>query len=151
MTIKKPQKKNKSIKTLLTVRELKTWLDGYCSAHGDDWSPTPDQWNLIKDKLFSLEDEHTVKHEPFYATPYGGSPTVNTQPAPSYETFPPSGPINRGTTVTLPTQFGGSYEQSTQAAPGGFVGATNSPAIIHKDGKLITPSKDTAGGPSDFA
>lgn len=58
--IKKTKKKSVNNKQLLTVRELKTWLDGYCSAHDNTWSPSLEQWELIRDKIFSLqENRHT--------------------------------------------------------------------------------------------
>lgn len=44
----------KKIKTKLTVKELQTWIDGYCSAHEHDWAPTLEQWRMIKDKIFML-------------------------------------------------------------------------------------------------
>ncbi len=165
MTIKKAQKKTKTIKTL-TVRELKTWLDGYCSAHGDEWSPSPDQWNLIKDKLFSLEDGTEERHIQPMPQQYARNvqniqyAEQSQQPDVHYDTAPHAHmqPSNSNTnTVVSTAQFGGrppqfnAHNGPANGPSGGYVGATSAPAMIHKDGKIITPNKDTAGGPSDFA
>lgn len=138
--MKKTTKKNKGMSHLVTVRELKTWLDGYCSAHGDGWSPTPAQWEMIRDKIFSLQDGDELAEPPKYHTPY-----------PVQASVPPAQPIPRAATpVTMPQQIL-SDGNAMSAPPSGFVGATDRPAIIHKDGKLKTPDKLDSGGPSDFA
>lgn len=138
--MKKTAKKHKGVKTLVTVRELKTWLDGYCSAHGDGWSPTPDQWEMIRNKIFSLEEGGEPVEKPVYHTPYSAAPP------------PPQGAIPRASTpVALPQQQILMDSDTISAPPTGYVGVTDRPAIIMKDGKLKTPDKVEAGGPSDFA
>lgn len=63
MSVKRKTKKSQKY----TLNEFKTWLDGYCSAHPDNWSPTADQWKLISEKLFSIvEDEIPINT---YAAP----------------------------------------------------------------------------------
>ncbi len=49
----KKSSKQKSI----SVSELKTWLDGYCAASGEDWVPTKEQWLLIRGKISSLQEQ----------------------------------------------------------------------------------------------
>lgn len=138
--MKKTAKKHKGVKTLVTVRELKTWLDGYCSAHGDGWSPTSDQWEMIRDKIFSLQEGDELVEKPVYHTPYLVAPLQL------------QGPIPRASTpVAIPPQQILTDSGTMSAPPTGFVGATDRPAIIMKDGKLKTPDKAEAGGPSDFA
>lgn len=126
---------SKGLKNLLTVRELKTWLDGYCSAHSDDWSPTPEQWELIKTKIFSLEESVTENQDHKHVQ-YGKT----NMPAP-------------GTPVTFPQQLirsrQDSFGQSTEGEP---VGLTNRPSmLVGQNGSLKTPDKAEPGGPSDFA
>ena len=41
----------------ISVSELKTWLDGYCAASGEDWVPTKEQWLLIRGKIASLQEQ----------------------------------------------------------------------------------------------
>ncbi len=36
----------------MTIQEFKAWLEGFSEAIGD--SPTPDQWNKIKEKVKTL-------------------------------------------------------------------------------------------------
>lgn len=47
--------KTKQVKKI-SPTELKTWLDGYCAAHPENWAPTPEQWVIIRDKIFALKD-----------------------------------------------------------------------------------------------
>ena len=122
-------KKKKTPKAGMTLGELKTWLDGYCSAQGSDWSPSPQQWKLIKNKILSVVESETV--EPVYAT------------APNFPQQP------QRTSYVEPQQFTGSSPE--RPLEHGVVGVTNNPTMIMHDGKLKTPDKGTAGGPSDFA
>lgn len=140
--MKKNTKKSKGIKNLVTVRELKTWLDGYCSAHGEGWSPTSEQWEMIRDKIFSLEESNDAPYTGGFHAPYDVAPLQK----------PPAGPVPRaGTPVAIPPQFAVGESGALSAGPPSVIGATDRPAIIHKDGKLKTPDKLDAGGPSDFA
>lgn len=135
------KKKTKLNKKKLTVGELKTWLDGYCSAHGDGWSPTAEQWKLIQDKIFSLDE--------------GGGSVEAGYAQPSYPSQNPPRAAPSAAPVNLPPQFPSGLDNSAPrpAAPveSNVVGLSNRPGVINKDGKLITPNKDEAGGPSDFA
>jgi len=131
-------KTKKTTKTLVSVRELKTWLDGYCSAHGKEWSPTPEQWNLIKGKIFSLDDSNSQYPAPVHA-PVRHAPVEATYP---HETV--TGGVQRSSTIEAP-----SYEGYSG---GGTVGVSERPTMYQKDGKLVMPSSlDDAGGPSAFA
>lgn len=138
---------SKQSKKILTVGELKTWLDGYCSAHDDDWTPTADQWNMIKDKVFSLADN--APSAPVYAMPSAPAPRQMPQQNP-----PMPAPTYPGAGAALPpppsslSEAGG---QPTTNASGGMIGVSDRPASIVRDGKIVTPNKDTPGGPSDFA
>lgn len=132
--------KPSSKKTPLTVRELQTWLDGYCSAHENDWSPTSEQWKLIKGKIFALAEEAPVVHN-----------NVNTTYAPNAAYAPkPAG------TTTMPVQS--TVEAPSYGEMAGYgsnrnemVGLSDRPAMINKNGTLVMPSSDVVGGPSGFA
>lgn len=129
----KNTKLSKGLKNLLTVRELKTWLDGYCSAHGDDWSPSPEQWNIIKNKIFSLNESNEkddAKDDVKYAIPM---PANNSSP-----TIFPQFPIRRS--------------EENSSLPEGRIGLSEvPPMVVGQGGALKTPDKGVAGGPSDFA
>lgn len=147
--MRKNVKKSKGIKNLVTVRELKTWLDGYCSAHGVGWSPTPEQWEMIRDKIFSLQEGEATPYTGQFESPYVVAPLQSL----------PNGPVPRASMSAVmpqslpppPQQFMTSEGDALSSPPHSMVGATDRPAIIHKDGKFKTPDKLDAGGPSDFA
>lgn len=123
----KPSKKTKQ-KQLLTVRELKTWLDGYCSAHGKDWSPTPEQWHMIQDKIFNLNEDGDTStpsrnQQGVVVAPYGGN------------VYTPQAPMASSTVELRPS----------------LIGVTDQPAFVPSEhGALKTPNGES-GGPSSFA
>lgn len=52
---------NKSkTKVKLTVQEFQTWLQGIMEFQDSDWSPNPEQWNAIFDKIMNLKVEEGV-------------------------------------------------------------------------------------------
>lgn len=55
--------KTKTVKKI-SPTELKTWLDGYCAAHPENWAPTAEQWIIIRDKIFALKDFKSDGDEP---------------------------------------------------------------------------------------
>lgn len=153
---KRTKSQNKQAKKILTVGELKTWLDGYCSAHDDNWTPTADQWNMIRDKIFSLDEgsNNVAPPAPVYAVPSAPNGPIPRQHSPS----PSPPPQYSGAGAKLPpppsslsADGGSSSDASTSGNSGGVVGLSDRPATIMRDGKIITPNKETAGGPSDFA
>lgn len=95
--------KAKTVKKI-TPMELKTWLDGYCAAHPENWAPTPEQWVIIRDKIFALKDfkndgedtannrQATTVVQPQFPTAGYGVPPRN-----------PAQPIQRATGSTLAT------------------------------------------------
>lgn len=107
-------------KKLISIKDLKTWLDGYCSAHGDDWSPTPEQWKMIKTKIFALDDTApTAQH--------------TTAPASTYGTV-------------VPRQ---SYLDMTTPAPDFRPPAAQMSGLIRETG-MKTPNKEANDKESDF-
>ena len=46
---------NKEAKKTISLPEFQSWLQGIYDLQGDDWSPNPDQWKKIKDKMASVE------------------------------------------------------------------------------------------------
>lgn len=139
------QKKNKT-PVLVTVKELKTWLDGYCSAHGDGWSPTPDQWEMIKNKIFSLEDNGQLSA----SSPASGSPVAY----PGVRT--PVAPQHRAGIVLQPeAEYQASLDAAGSYGANGaqLVGATERPTFLRgKDGAAKTPDNmSEVTLPSSFA
>jgi hypothetical protein len=136
------QRKNTATKkSPLTVRELQTWLDGYCSAHESDWSPTSEQWKLIKGKIFALSDQVApVVVNNVAAAPmrYAPNPAEKTAEARTVHTNVET-PYGE-----MPGYGAGSLGKNT-------VGLSDRPAMINKNGTLVMPSTDEVGGPSSFA
>jgi hypothetical protein len=120
--------KKASIKKI-TVNELKTWLDGYCSAHGDGWAPDAAQWAMIKEKIFALKEGVDPQHSnPQMTAPPRPAPQPVYQPQFSAPSF--GAP---GASLTLP--------EPAPVAPGQF---GPSPAV---PGQTIkTPNIDTSKG-----
>lgn len=54
--------KKKTKQQPISAKELKFWLDGILEFQTSDWIPSKEQWNTIKDKIFSLEDENINVH-----------------------------------------------------------------------------------------
>ncbi len=121
-------------KATMTLGELKTWLDGYCSAHGNDWSPTPEQWKLIRNKILSVTES---RENQGYTAPVN-QVIVRHPQQPHFE--------QPRTTLVEPQQFDTTMPQRESSV----VGVTNRPAMIMHDGKLKTPD-GTSGDTSSFA
>lgn len=138
--MKKKQTTKKQSK--LSVRELQTWLDGYCSAHPDDWTPTLDQWILIKDKIFNLVEDSapSMQHER-NSNQYTPTKPQQTQRVVEVELPPYTSGLVGSPPVPSDAMMTGRS----------MIGATSTPPTIIRDGKHVTPNKDTPGGPSDFA
>lgn len=139
-------KKTKNAPVLVTVKELKTWLDGYCSAHGAGWSPTPEQWDMIKNKIFSLEDNG----QPNYAAPVAASPPV-------YTGVRGPAPIQRNGMVLVPeTDYQAGLDNAGSYGAAGahaIIGATERPPFVQGQGGA-TKTPDNMSDvtlPSSFA
>ena len=135
-------KKNKT-PVLVTVKELKTWLDGYCSAHGAGWSPTPEQWEMIKNKIFSLEEDGLAGYASAGVSPVN-YPGVRT----------PAGAAVRPGLLTQ-EQYEASLDAAGSYGANGaqLVGATGRPTFLQgKDGSVKTPDNmSDVTLPSSFA
>ncbi len=47
----------------VTPKELKDWLKGILEFQNASWSPNTEQWDTIKEKIFSLDDETVISKE----------------------------------------------------------------------------------------
>lgn len=68
----------------LTLDMFKAWLQGVEEMQGPDWTPSPEQWRKIREKLEQIEEEESV----VVAAP-------QTQPAP-YFSMPQMPPPQSG-------------------------------------------------------
>lgn len=68
------KRRNTKKKQTYTLSEFKTWLDGYCSAHPNEWSPSAEQWKLISEKLFSIVEEEEPQPPRFAPPPPAYNP-----------------------------------------------------------------------------
>ena len=111
---------NKKVK----LAEFKSWLDGFCSAQEEDWVPNKAQWELIKDKIFNLEE--MKEHPQMVAV----QPYQVHGPSMSNYSLPP-----RPESLAAPQP---AQQQSPQP---------QQPAIpVKRDGKIVTPSIDSSNG-----
>lgn len=132
--------------TAMSIRELKTWLDGYCSALGDEWSPTPEQWKMIKDKIFSLEDSD----ESYVKAPKGRKP----QPGQPFSIGQSYGPVVESDPYGANNpDFANPPPMPRETLPQRpvTVGLTAAPPLITKDGVMKMPDGGEVSGNSGFA
>lgn len=47
-------------KKRVTLNEFKAWLDGVEELQPDDWTPTADQWKLIRTKIGNIKEDAPV-------------------------------------------------------------------------------------------
>ena len=93
----------------MTSKEFVVWMQGFVEAC-NDYSPTPKQWDTLKDKLGEVKDE------PTYSIPFGVPNTTPIQTLPFIQPYDPykitSSP---GTTITTTPGIGGTitYNPST--------------------------------------
>lgn len=68
MTVKsKKLRKTEEDNSTMSLVEFKAWLKGVEEMQGADWSPTRDQWILIRNRLQSVMDNqptHQATHNP---------------------------------------------------------------------------------------
>ena len=93
----------------MTSKEFVVWMQGFVEAC-NDYSPTPKQWDTLKDKLGEVKDE------PTHSIPFG---VPNTAPIQTLPFIQPHNPYkitsSPGTTITTTPGIGGTitYNPST--------------------------------------
>ena len=88
-----PKRKQKQ-----TLKEFKAWLQGVEELQADDWSPSREQWQLIRDKINNIVEEkpqvvEKVVEPPRPAMPSQMQPQMPLQPQlqPGFTPPPPTG------------------------------------------------------------
>ena len=81
----------------MTSKEFTIWLKGFTEGC-HEYSPTPKQWDLLKEKLAEVKDE------PTYSIPFGVPNTAPIQTLPFIQPYDPYNPYKitstPGTTIT---------------------------------------------------
>lgn len=86
MSKAKKQKSSKS--SVVSAKELKSWLRGAMEFQPSDWTPTAEQWAAIRDRIFNLEEVE-------FETSYSVSNHGQYAPEPTYapvQAFPVAAP-----------------------------------------------------------
>ena len=82
----------------MTSKEFVVWMQGFVEAC-NDYSPTPKQWDTLKDKLGEVKDE------PTHSIPFGVPNTAPIQTLPFIQPYDPYNPYKitseSGTTLTV--------------------------------------------------
>ena len=82
----------------MTSKEFVVWMQGFVEAC-NDYSPTPKQWDTLKDKLAEVKDE------PTHSIPFGVPNTAPIQTLPFIQPYDPYNPYKitseSGTTLTV--------------------------------------------------
>ena len=97
----------------MTSKEFVVWMQGFVEAC-NDYSPTPKQWDTLKDKLGEVKDESTPSF------PFGVPNTAPIQTLPFIQPYNPNNPYKitsgtNGVVLTTTPASGGSitYNPST--------------------------------------
>ncbi len=116
----------KTTKTVLSVSEFRSWLEGVEDMQGDDWSPDLSQWKKIRGKIELLEE---VDYSEVLAEMSKKQPTVvnNTQMASPRPPAFPAGP-------SFLDDGGPKLTTVMPSPPSSIIGSTKTPDI------------DTSGG-----
>jgi len=104
----------------MTSKEFVVWMQGFVEAC-NDYSPTPKQWDTLKDKLGEVKDEPTPSF------PFGVPNTAPIQTLPFIQPYNPNNPykITCGTDTTLTVSTGSS---GTIVATPGYGSITYNPS-----------------------
>lgn len=95
-----------------TAREMKVWLAALEEFQGDNWCPSHDQWSVIRDKIYGLnEDEYEFVEEVVH------QPAHHAQQTSSFDTVSPPQPTAPVSVATpqLPSAFNGEIKQGGAA------------------------------------
>ena len=152
-------KKNvKKIVKKQSIKEFKAWLEGITEFQPDDWCPTPEQWNTIKNKINNLQDEIIVKEIAKESPAVQPSPPTSSQAnqpkrivpslmnvEPTDETVQPL-KVTHGITL-LPTEDGAPPEVIDIPVP---LDANGQPIIQTVSSKILATGK-TYKTPSDLS
>lgn len=138
----------------ITLNEFRAWLEGVEELQADDWSPTYDQWQLIRNKINNIVEEvkevQVPANVPDVPPPAGPLPTYGGRTV-SGDTFgspgtnpafvPPAPPMP-------PPPMGGALDdmEMTPAAQAALNGKLPSTMVPSPDGKIKTPNLDTSDG-----
>lgn len=134
---RKTVKKNKPV----TLAEFKAWLEGVEELQPADWSPDSNQWELIRNKMFSIVESDSdvnfmhVPQQPMQR------PMPQQPVAPQAEPMPmviPGPPVQ---STSLPTVEPTMTPAARAAMQGRPIPGTPGP-----DGKIRTPNIDTSNG-----
>lgn len=100
----------------ISLRDFKSWLAGVEDMQPDNWSPTPEQWKRIRDKIDAIdvvEREEAVQEKP------GKGAKARAMPAPSGPTVDVERLEQLLDSTTMPSQI---------------------PPVVGADGAIIHPS-----------
>jgi hypothetical protein len=104
----------------MTSKEFVVWMQGFVEAC-NEYSPTPKQWDTLKDKLGEVKDE------PTHSIPFGVPNNAPIQTIPFIQPYDPYNPykITSGTDTTLTISSGSS---GTIIATPGYGSITYNPS-----------------------
>lgn len=111
----------------LTVSEFRYWLSGVEEMQPDDWCPSKQQWDKIRDKIDQLEVT-----QPVMVQPQIDQPIYRTPAAPVAPVIDPNRPVQ---------YVGGGLSPAAAPPPNAALFGTDTPGITSK-----TPNIDTSNG-----
>lgn len=128
-------------KKKVTLKEFRAWLEGVEELQPKEWSPTAEQWKLIRAKIDSIVEETSkvVQHAPVKEEVRNSPPVAGQRPPappPGESNLPPGVPAFPEVPSNIPAEAA-NITVSPEAA------RLMNPA---SDGKTKTPEIDTSDG-----
>lgn len=102
----------------ISAKEIKAWLRGIQEFQPKNWTPSPEQWNTIREKIFNLIESDTdmaamsnvkAPREAVQAAPYYASPGYDNYTPP---TVPVVSVLNDGMSLDSTSGQDGEYQSS---------------------------------------
>lgn len=153
-TNKKTSTKRRTKLKPITLIEFRAWLEGVEELQDTDWSPSNEQWNLIRKKIDYITDPEPIIETVFAPAP-SSVPNVGllvppvAPPMPTRPAFVPPAPTSIPTSIPIAPEMTDAARQAMSGVPLTNLSNTVSaaPGITSgADGKIHTPNIDTSNG-----
>lgn len=138
----------KKVKKTVTLAEFKAWLEGVEELQPDTWTPTAEQWKLIRNKINMIVADvegRVIRSVGDAQAESAGTPSAPARPGrnPIFDMLAPNSPSSipeGGEVIQASSLIPRQAHQVVIEPPGGLLNNRSA------DGKLRTPDIDTSNG-----
>lgn len=128
-----------------TLEEFKAWLEGVEEISGSDWTPSKEQWKMIRERINNIKDpeprEVQVVQAPQAVIPQSSLPVPTTGPHPATTAARQPRPVQpQGDVLPVIPDVPSSFDKA--GIPSGVTGETPPPAGIPPTSALARPGPD---------